>query len=753
MVMVLSLVTTAFAAEGDSPMVITTVDKTTVKPGETVTVTYTLAHDLDAMTQLTIILRFDASLFQFVSTNIDNSVWFDNPSVNNTTVSGGNNFVRLRQYKNSNTDTIAAGTLCTMTFKALEEISTAQSALFYNNYKGLLRSSIKVNGITQGVNGVGFASGVDDPISVNIIPAGSSITVPKTETGYSVSMGADQQVAAGQKVRIPVTVASSERYITGFNAYDMTFTYDPAALTLNTKTDDAANLTVEDNDGNVRVRRYGATQALGEALALDFTANKAATSTVTLTAAKFDIDANSINFDAPPATISDADTVVKGLWKVTLPDGFLSTAANGSMLVEDGQDFTFKATDTHYEYYLNITTNGATSIVKMDKATYTIKNVTDNVTVTVDNKIGKTYTINYVVVDNTTTENKATVADLVAYTATTVQYPNDYKFTVKFPGTGYVVGVGIEPDKNKRDYVRQENGDYVYTLLGSSLTGDENNEITITLTKRENTSQHKIEVVGSGSDAFSENNALTFYSGENYTFTLNKNDTYYDYSVLVYYWKQNIGGNGGKNIRMEYKDNGDGTYTIIDMPYADVTISISKMAKAIDPDAVEVSTYVELDNKTVFKVVVQGSHELLNRDQTTYSYTWFTYDGQKMYCNPRYTKFAGNGSSSVYLVMVDKGETLTKEDAMAKLSIVTSTEQENKDQTLKVGSDVNEDGIGGVGINRRDVNDVQLIYDLYNRRYDSFETVSMRKFLKADVNYDGVLDSQDAVKLAGELFL
>ena len=323
---------------------------------------------------------------------------------------------------------------------------------------------------------------------------------------------------------------------------------------------------------------------------------------------------------------------------------------------------------------------------------------------------------------------------------------------MKFPGTGYVVGVGIEPDKNKRDYVRQENGDYVYTLLGSSLTGDENNEITITLTKRENTSQHKIEVVGSGSDAFSENNALTFYSGENYTFTLNKNDTYYDYSVLVYYWKQNIGGNGGKNIRMEYKDNGDGTYTIIDMPYADVTISIYKMAKAIDPDAVEVSTYVELDNKTVFKVVVQGSHELLNRDQTTYSYTWFTYDGQKMYCNPRYTKFAGNGSSSsVYLVMVDKGETLTKEDAMAKLDIVTSTEQENLDQLLKVGSDVNEDGIGGVGINRRDVNDVQLIYDLYNGLYDSFEPVSMRKFLKADVNCDGVLDAQDAVKLAGEL--
>ena len=108
-------------------------------------------------------------------------------------------------------------------------------------------------------------------------------------------------------------------------------------------------------------------------------------------------------------------------------------------------------------------------------------------------------------------------------------------------------------------------------------------------------------------------------------------------------------------------------------------------------------------------------------------------------------------SYSVYLVLLNKGETLTTEDAVAKLGVVTSTEQENKDQVLSVGSDVNEDGIGGVGFDRRDVNDVQLIYDLYNRQYDSFETVNMRKFLKADVNGDCALNSQDAVKLAGEV--
>ena len=180
----------------------------------------------------------------------------------------------------------------------------------------------------------------DDNYSVEV--TGSPVEKP-TATGYTVSMGADQQLVSGQKVRIPVTVASSEKKITGFNAYDMTFTYDPAALTLNTKAGDAANLTVEDNNGSVRVRRYGATQALGEALALDFTAKATATSTVKLTNAKFDLDANSINFDAPDAAISDADTVVNANnFTVTLPDAFTS---DETRLVPNGGSFTLNTVD------------------------------------------------------------------------------------------------------------------------------------------------------------------------------------------------------------------------------------------------------------------------------------------------------------------------------------------------------------------------------------------------------------------------
>lgn len=66
----------AFAAEGDSPMVITTTDKTKINPGETLTITYTLDHDLEYMTRLDLVLRYDATLLKFVSTDVEGSVWF-----------------------------------------------------------------------------------------------------------------------------------------------------------------------------------------------------------------------------------------------------------------------------------------------------------------------------------------------------------------------------------------------------------------------------------------------------------------------------------------------------------------------------------------------------------------------------------------------------------------------------------------------------------------------------------------------------
>lgn len=727
--MVLSLVTTVYAAGDVSPMVITTVDKTTVKPGETVTVTYTLAHDLDAMTRLTIILRFDASLFQFVSTNIDNSVWFDNPSVNNTTVSDGNNFVRLRQYKNSNTDTIAAGTLCTMTFKALEEISTAQSALFYNNNKGLLKSSIRVNGITQAVDGVGFASGVDDPISVNIIPAGSSITVPKTETGYSVSMGADQQVVSGQQVRIPVTVASSEKYITGFNAYDMTFTYDPTALTLNTKTGDAANLTVEDSDGNVRVRRYGATQALGEALALDFTAKAAATSTVTLTAAKFDIDANSINFDAPDAAISDADTVVNANnFTVTLPDAFTS---DETRLVPNGGRFTFKPVDSRYTYTFTVkmgdtVTEGLTFGAN---DTYTIENISGNVEVTCTGKTPKQYDVEYVFGDKDPLLEKD-----VTKGPDKATYLQDYSVIVT-PRAGLSYWIHYEiryPNGTRSDQVSltpvaNADGTITYTIPGSKIDGT----VYFLISTRTNDEArgYAVLVTGNGAEDQAPGNGTSVPRDMPYYLKLNERENC-TYTVTAYY--QPIDSITAVNMPAKVRSLGNGTYVVDPTPYTKLSgyaptwrlvVNVEKVSQ--NAEEVSVSPYLELNDKTMMLITVKGTPE---------GGKAFTYDGNTMYKVNTY-----GADQYAWLVIVDKGQTLTQEEAAAKVAISAA----DNVVTITPSFDVNRTG-------KVDVNDAQLVYDMYNGTYRDFTQVSVEKFLRADVNATKVVDHTDAVAIVNQ---
>lgn len=719
----------AFAAEGDSPMVITTVDKTTVKPGETVTVTYTLAHDLDAMTQLTIILRFDVSLFQFVGTNIDNSVWFDNPSVNNTSVSGNNGYVRLRQFKNSNTDTIAAGTLCTMTFKALEEISTAQSALFYNNNKGLLKSSIKVNGTSYAVDGTGFASGVDDPISVNIIPAGSSITVPKTETGYSVSMGADQQVAAGQKVRIPVTVASSEKNITGFNAYDMTFTYDPAALTLNTKTGDAANLTVEDKDGTVRIRRYGDAVPLGEALALDFTAKATATSTVKLTNAKFDLDANSINFDAPDATISDADTVVNANnFTVTLPDAFTS---DETRLVPKGGSFTFKPVDSHYTYTFTVkmgdtVTEGLTFGAN---DTYTIENISGNVEVTCTGKAPKQYDVEYVFggkdplleKDVTKGPEKAT-------------YLQDYSVIVT-PRAGLSYWIHYEiryPNGTRSDQVSltpvaNADGTITYTIPGSKIDGT----VYFIISTRTNDEYpgYAVLVTGNGAEDQAPGNETSVPRDMPYYLQLNERENC-TYTVTAYY--QPLGSITAVNMPAKVRSLGNGKYVVDPIPYNKLSqyayswrlvVNVEKVSQ--NAEEVSVSRYLELNDKTMMLITVKGTPE---------GGKAFTYDGNTMY------KVNAYGTDQyAWLVIVDKGRTLTQEEAAAKVAISAA----DNVVTITLGSDVNMTG-------KVDVNDAQLVYDMYNGTYSNFTQVSVEKFLRADVNATKAVDHADAVAIVNQ---
>lgn len=711
----------AFAAEGDSPIVVSTADKTNVKPGEKLTITYTLAHDLDYMTALDIVLRYDATLFQFVSTDIDGSVWFDNPTQNGAYGADSQALVRIRQYNDDNEETIAAGKICSVTFASLDNISGAQTAFFFNGTTGISRSSIEVDEETLYVKDGAFNHGESDPIKVTITPDGAG-PIP-TATGYTVSMGADQQVAAGQQVRIPVTVASGEKGITGFNAYDMTFTYDPTALTLNTKTGDAANLTVEDNNGTVRVRRYGAPLALGEALALDFTAKATATSTVKLTNAKFDLDANSINFDAPEAAISDADTVVNANnFTVTLPDAFTS---DETRLVPKGGSFTFKPVDSHYTYTFTVkmgdtVTEGLTFGAN---DTYTIEKISGNVEVTCTGKTPKQYDVKYKIDED--------VEQDVTKGPETVTYLNDYSFVVT-PRAGYSYRVIYSVD-NGDPFVHtviavptaNDDGTLTYTIPGKEIVGgveiwiDANTESGI-----------PVVFTGNGVEDAASGNASSMGKNMPYYFTLNQRESC-DYTVTAYY--QPLASSTASKRPATVRSLGNGKYVVEAVNYNDylyvyahswnLVVKVEKVSHSAEE--VTVSKYLELNDKTMMLVTVKGTPE---------GGSAFTYDGNTMY------KVEGYGTDRyAWLVIVDKGQTLTQEEAAAKVAISAA----DNVVTITPSFDVNRTG-------KVDVNDAQLVYDMYNGTYSNFTQVSVEKFLRADVNATKVVDHTDAVAIVNQ---
>ena len=112
----------------------------------------------------------------------------------------------------------------------------------------------------------------------------------------------------------------------------------------------------------------------------------------------------------------------------------------------------------------------------------------------------------------------------------------------------------------------------------------------------------------------------------------------------------------------------------------------------------------------------------------------FTYDGNAMY------KVEGYGTDRyAWLVIVDNGQTLTQEEAAAKVAISAA----DNVVTITRSFDVNMTG-------KVDVNDAQLVYDMYNGTYRDFNQVSVEKFLRADVNATKVVDHTDAVAIVNQ---
>ena len=671
---IISLVPAVFA--DDLPTMTVEVDKTEVQPGDTITLTLSIDQTISNLNNWEWAIYFDKDAYVKTSGELEpgctTSIGSTAGMVGDNVDILGKNAVRVSALSPSGDPvTLNAGKIATVTFMATENI-TAENA----------RIEVKTEALpdydTLEDNSVNLAGNIID------------VTVVTTEEkGYTVSMGADTSAPYGQTVEVPVTIGYSDDSVTGYNAYDMSFSYDSSALKLDmTETNEEGNRVML-GDNSVRIVRYGKEAALGEALTLKFEvlAGKGS-SNVTVTSAKVDTNGNAIEADAPDATIlRPAATVTVSGYTVTLPDDFTRTDAPGSTIIEAGGNLTFVPKDPNYDYDVKVIVGDqeVTPTVGED-GTYTVPNVNGNVTVT-STKTAKSFNV--------------TLGDDITGN-TTATYNQEYTFKLT-PASGYTYNVTVTiGGKAYTGFTATTNDDgtTTYTIPGADVTGDiviNSNKVAKPVTT--------YSVTFAGTGAGDAKGASSVQENAAYTFTVNEQDGF-EYTITATM--------GGKAVTVT---GSNGSYSIANVT-GDLVITIAKKSTTTTMD-VAVSKFVEMNNKTVFLVTVTGTPEEGKA---------FAYGENVMYKTTAYDENAYS-----WLVIVDGTADLTVEEATAKITQAAATAEE-----VAAGYDVNETGVV-------DINDAQLTYDIYTGKYTDFEKVSVRKFLRADTNADRVVNSADAV--------
>lgn len=681
--MVLSLVPAVFAA--DEPTITMSADKTSVAPGETVTLTLSLDKDT-AIDGAGMKINFDTSAYTLSKrTGVSESVEFAFTKVD---VANSKGFVGLTYLLTSwdadaeNHKIWKAGDLATFVFTAKEGADTTNSKFT------LQIDTLKTYDPKQGDNLIDVAHNV----------VGGELTIP-VETpeakGYTVSMGSDVTVASGQIVEIPVYIGSNNGETT-YNAYDIRVTYDNTVLKPNMESVSEEGYRAFVSSGAINITRYGEPANLGEALRLSFTAVGQGSTEVKIDLtnlktnlyAYVDNSTHAFNQDAAVAIVlNDKTTVTVSGYTVDLPDDFKRTDAEGSVIAAGG-NLTFVPKDPNYNYTVTVTVGDgeATTVSPDEDGIYTVPNVNGNVFVS-SAKTPKTFTV--VQGDDTTG-------------AATATYQTDYTFNLT-PAGGYVYKMAVTiGDKAYTGFTAKVNDDgtTTYTIPGADVTGD----IIINSNKQvKQPETYQVRFVGNGAgEATGES---TVQEKANYTFTVAKQENF-EYTITATM--------GGTDVTVT--EGANNTYTIASVT-GNLVITIEK--KSTLTMEVTVSKYVEMDNKTVFLVTVTGTPEEGKA---------FAYGEDVMY---KTTAYGDNVYS--WLVIVDKNEAFDQATAEAKITQASATAEE-----VTQSYDVNETGVV-------DINDAQLTYDIYSGKYTDFEKVSVRKFLRADVTLDRAVNSTDAV--------
>lgn len=699
--MVFSLTATAFAKE-----IAPVADKTDqIHKGDEVNVSLSLDEDITAMQNMTVDLTYDNTLFSYKVDETTNDALYESKyeTVAATAKDSANklaimeNKVRVNVFTTAaKGTTIEAGEFVTLTFIAKEDVTESKSAEFKSDVTELMVAGTDITNHASEYSG--------KTITVTVTPATPD---PEPTKGYTVAASAvSTSVIVGNDAQ--VTLAINNKDAATYNAYYMEVSYDTGVLTYKSINTDAS---VTDSSGTLKIAGYGSDRTCGiDNIVLTFTGKAVGETKVTVTSAKVDAKANAAEKDALDATITNAEAAITvGGYQVTLPDAF-----TGAGTANPGEDYTFTAKDTSKKYdFTGSTMNGETvEIIDNGGGSYTVKNVTGVLVIKATEKAGKvTINLSGDAVDTITQKSWGTATEVDAGTALWfMAQPESGKELVVTVNGEVVAGM------NMQAFMR-------YNITADKVTGT---ELNIVVSYKSSTDT--ITIIGSGdawndvdhdsSIGWDESGKVTDKTSATLNIKPATGKTIDDYAVTINGVTQSL-TQTGRGPRISYMVTFVPADEAVD---GKIAIDVSYKKAAEPTITVDVSEYVKLNGQSIFLITATG--ENMADGQV------LAYGDNQMYWSAKY-----NESKGAYAWLVISNKTLEeiKTAAAAQVKAVTGTKVE-----IAYTGDVNLTG-------NVDINDAQLVWNMYNAEYSDFTTVNVRKFLEADMTADGTLDTSDAV--------
>lgn len=278
----------------------------------------------------------------------------------------------------------------------------------------------------------------------------------------------------------------------------------------------------------------------------------------------------------------------------------------------------------------------------------------------------------------------------VSENAATAAYKTDYTFKLtKADGCNYTVTVTA----GGNTVTATATTEGVYTISGADIKG----ELIITVEKAAIVIPTTTITITGDTDDVQGGLILTAKNGEDTTFKINKKDGY-TYTVKAGDTELTVGA--------------DGTVTIPGSLLTGAPLTVTVTKTAVNPYSVEVYEYVKLDGQSIWLVVAKSDSVL-------------AYGADTMFTSEKYGGYC-------WLVISAENADTVKTEAIAAVKAGSGTAA-----AVVYTGDVNATG-------KVDVNDAQLVYNIYNTEYASFDALSRAKFLAADVNGDHTVTVLDA---------